>query len=118
MYETGSGVWAGNYLLAKGGLLLGSVDTLEVANAILAVEFDADTVPETRRPTIERTGLDAGHVGHDLELRVEAGTAVGAEEVFVDLARVTDDIISFRGALRWQSISKKRKKKKAVHGCY
>lgn len=48
---------------------------------------------------VETTALDDGDVGHDLELGVEAGAAVAAEVMTVDLARSTLGVVRERVAL-------------------
>lgn len=83
---------------AKPGLLLGSFTSIEVAHAILAVELNANLAAEAGSSAVERPGLDARHVGHDLEFRVEAGAAVAAEEVLVDLARVAGGVPRLGGS--------------------
>lgn len=79
-------------LVAKSSLLLRTGTGREVADAVLCVKLDANLVAEAGRAAIEGAGLDAVGVGHDLEGRVQAGTAVAAEEVLVDLARVADGV--------------------------
>lgn len=73
-------------------LLLGSLAGTEVAHSILNVELNSNLVAQACRAAVERAGLDAGHVRHDLELGVQAGAAVAAEEVLVNLARFADSI--------------------------
>lgn len=48
--------------------------------------------------TVEAAGLDDGDAGDDLETGEEAGAAVAAEEVLVDLARGAGDVVLLGGS--------------------
>jgi len=78
-------------ILSKGGLLVCTVDWLQVGHSVFGVKFDADLV--------QGSCLDTGHVWHDLELSVERAATVRAEPVVVLLARVTRD-----GVRLWSSL--------------
>jgi hypothetical protein len=88
----------GELLVAKSSLLLSTRAGSKVANTVLGVKLDANLVTEASSAAIKRTSLDAVDVGHDFERSVQAGAAVGAEEVLVDLAGVADDVPGFGGA--------------------
>lgn len=68
-------------------LLLGALDGLHKVKPVAAVEFDVDLVVEIRLAIVETSGLDDDVAWHDVEARVQAGAAVGAEEVAVVLSR-------------------------------
>lgn len=80
-------------ILAKEVLLLGSLSSLQVANAITAVKLDIDLVVEVGLAVVKTTSLDDDIARHDVEASVEAGAAVATEEVVVYLARGAGDII-------------------------
>jgi hypothetical protein len=68
-------------------LLLRTLDGLHKVNAVAAVKLDVDLVVEIRLALVETAGLDDDVAGHDVEARVKARAAVGAEEVAVVLSR-------------------------------
>jgi hypothetical protein len=76
-----------------GSLLLGTRDLLHVRDAVLAVQLNVNLVGQVGAAIVQGPGLDARLVGHDFQLSVEAGAARRAEEVLVDLARGTGDVV-------------------------
>ena len=74
-------------------LLLGSLSSLQVANAITAVKLDIDLVVEVGLAVVKTTSLDDDIAGHDVEASVQAGAAVTTEEMVVYLARGASDIV-------------------------
>ena len=62
------------------------------------MHFNINLVRQVRAAVVQRSSLDAGLVRHDFQLRVEAGAAGRAEEVLVDLARGTGNIVIRRFA--------------------
>lgn len=84
------------HLHAKLGLLLSAVGALEVGNPVLAVELDLNLIVEGCRSAVQSAGLDNGQIGEDIKLGVQAGAAIGAEKVFVVLARLAGDVVCLR----------------------
>ena len=68
-------------------LLLGAFDGLHKVKPVAAVKLDVNLVVEIRLALVKTTGLDDDVAGHDVEARVQARTAVGAEEMAVVLSR-------------------------------
>lgn len=84
--------------LTEQGLLLGALATGKVLNAIAGVKLDVDLVSQARGAAVEAAGLDDDLAGHDVQLGVQAGAAVGAEEVVVGLARGAGDVALLGGS--------------------
>lgn len=67
------------------------------AHSVLSVEFDPN-LAKVCRSTIETAAFDTCHLWHDLQLGIQGAAAGGAEEVLVDLARVSDPIVGLEGS--------------------
>ncbi len=72
-------------------LLVRTLYSLRVIGPVLRVELNCNWV--VRSTAIQATALNAGHVGHDLELSVEGGATVAAEPMLVDLAGIAFGIV-------------------------
>lgn len=87
-------------LSTKSLLLLRTLHSSKITRAILDVELNIDFTPQIRLATIQGTSLDTGVVRHHLQLGVQAGTAGWAEEVLVDLAGGSDNVVGGGGSCR------------------
>lgn len=76
-------------MVLHGVLLLGTIDRLQVAHSILCIELNTDLASEAGHPSVQAARLDASLIRHHFQLRVQAGAAVRAEEMLVDLAAST-----------------------------
>lgn len=79
--------------------LLGPLAAMQVPNTILDVKLDVNLASQASSTAIQGARLDARHVRHHLELRVQARTTVATEEVLVDFARGAHRIPCFGGSL-------------------
>lgn len=87
-----------NTTLTEQRLLLRTLTTPKILNTIARVKFDIDLVPQARGAAVEPAGLDDDLARHDVQLGVQAGAAVGAEEVVVDFARGAGDVALLGGS--------------------
>lgn len=62
-------------------------------HTVFDIELDVDLVAQVCLSTVERASLNSRLVAHDLQLRVQARSAITTEEVLVDLTTVTRGII-------------------------
>lgn len=85
-------------LLGESLHLLGALATVQVADPVLGVELHGDLATEAGGAAVQGASLDDGGLGHDIELRVQAGATVATEEVLVVLARVTGDVVGLGSA--------------------
>lgn len=86
------------------GILLGLLVREPVLDIKLDLHFTHIWLVQASRPIVDRSAnesigkewywgiLDDRVVGHDLELTIEAGSAVGTEEVLVDFSTVSDNV--------------------------
>lgn len=81
-------------------LLLSTLNSSKITPAILNIELDINLAPQVCLATIQSARLDAGVVRHHLQLGVQARAAGWAEEMLVDFARGTDDIVGGGGSWR------------------
>lgn len=79
-------------------LLLSTLSSTKITPAILHIELDINLAPQVRFAAIQSTRLDAGVVRHHLQLGIQARAAGWAEEMLVDFARVTNDIVGGGGS--------------------
>lgn len=81
--------------LTKHKLLLRALCRLNKEPAILRIKLDINFIPKGRRTAIQTPSLDACHATYDERLGIQVATAVGAEVVLVDLARVANNVVAF-----------------------
>ena len=81
-------------------LLLRTLNSSKITPAILNIELDINLAPQVRLAAIQSASLDAGVIRHHLQLGVQTRAAGWAEEMLVDFARVTDDIVGGGGSWR------------------
>jgi hypothetical protein len=67
-------------------LLLSTLSSLEVANTIAAVELDTNLVIEVGFALVKTASLDDDLALHYVKAGVQAGAAITAEEVMIDLS--------------------------------
>lgn len=82
---------------SKLGLLLSTLGGLQVCRSVLGVELNTNLASHIGGAAVQTSGLDTRHIGHDLQLGVQAGSTVAAEEVLVNLARVANGIVGLGG---------------------
>lgn len=73
-------------------LLLCAFHSSQVSNTVPAVELDVDLVVQVGLALVQAAGLDDDLALHNVKLGEQAGAAVAAEEVVVDLTRGSDDV--------------------------
>jgi len=81
-------------------LLFGTRYLLQIANSILGIELDSNLPTQARGTTIKPTRLDTSDIRHDFQLCIQRRSALSAEEVLVDFARVAFDVPGLRAAGR------------------
>lgn len=86
---------------SKSPLLLRSLNSRTITRPILNIKLNIDLPIQIRRTPIQSPGLDAGHIGHDLELGVQTRAAGRTEEVLIDLAAIADSVVG--GWCSWYS---------------
>lgn len=80
-------------------LLLRPLNSRHITHPILNIKLNIHTPTQRSLPIIQRARLDNRLIGHDVEFGVEAGSAVGAEEVAVVFAGGAGYVAVFGGSL-------------------
>jgi hypothetical protein len=80
-------------------LLLSTLSSLKVANTVTSVKLNTNLVVKVGLALVKTTSLDDNLSLHNVEASVKARTAVTTEEVVVDLARGSSDVVLLGGSL-------------------
>ena len=79
-------------------LLLSTLSSLKIADTVTSVKLNANLVVKVGLALVETTSLDDDLSLHNVKAGIQAGTAVTTEEVVVDLARGSSDVVLLGGS--------------------
>ena len=79
-------------------LLLSTLSSLKIANTVTSVKFNTNLVVKVGLALIKTSSLDDDLSLHNVKAGIQAGTAVTTEEVVVDLARGSSDVVLLGGS--------------------